>query len=162
MAQTFTQSARNPLKCERIERKKRIEIHKQIYGDAFNNTTMTYEWGDMCVHSCVSAHHHRFVYECAVTRIHIANALNKMYFVAKVHTYVNIFKTEGFFFYSGLTICKCRYRSAWLKLKNSEKSFHVANMYVERIDLCTIVFFCLPFWFFCSPNCRVNCKIPLK
>lgn len=24
---------------------KRIEIHKQIYGDAFNNTTMTYEWG---------------------------------------------------------------------------------------------------------------------
>lgn len=52
----------------------------------------------MCVHSCVSAHHHRFVYECAVTRIHIANALNKMYFVAKVHTYVNIFKTEGFFF----------------------------------------------------------------
>lgn len=45
------------------------------------------------------------------------------------------------FFYSGLTICKCRYRSAWLKLKNSKKSFHVANMYVERIDLCTIVFF---------------------
>lgn len=31
---------------------KRIEIHKQIYGDAFNNMTMTYEWGVLFANVC--------------------------------------------------------------------------------------------------------------
>lgn len=38
---------------------KRIEIHKQIYGDAFNNMTMTYEWGVLfwrCVRLLCAAH----------------------------------------------------------------------------------------------------------